>query len=250
MRLTRTEPFARTRAFASRLRDCTSGLALTEFAFSLPVLLTLGLFGLETANLAMSHLRISNIAMLTADNAARVRDNIDEADVVELFTGAKMSGASMDFAQNGRIVLSSIEVTPCDNDSNNGPGNSGGYDCDNPGNGGGSGVGPSGDRGQWIRWQRCDGVKRYTSRYGGQDTGRTHNNLKFVGTSANPIWSQVGTAVMLAEVSYDYQPIIPNSFLEGIEIRYESAFNVRQRTDQVIRNAKNITPRTCDRYQA
>ena len=64
---------------------------------SLPVLVTLGLVGLETANLAMAHLRVSNIAMLTADNAARVRDSIDEANVIELLTGAKMTGDSIRF---------------------------------------------------------------------------------------------------------------------------------------------------------
>ena len=45
----------------------------------------------------MAHLRVSNIAMLTADNAARVRDSIDEADVIDLLTGAKMSGSEHQF---------------------------------------------------------------------------------------------------------------------------------------------------------
>ena len=58
----------RLRRFSASLGNCTSGLALTEFAMSVPVLLTLGLFGLETANFAMAHLRVSNIAMMTADN--------------------------------------------------------------------------------------------------------------------------------------------------------------------------------------
>ncbi len=204
------------------LRNDTSALALTEFALSLPVLLVLALSGLEVANLAMAHLRVSNIAMLTADNASRIRDSIDESDVVELFTGAKMSGTSIDFAQNGRIVLSSIEQRTTS----------------------------SSTPGQWIRWQRCDGVKDYDSRYGGEGTGQNDNNLQFVGTATRPISALPGTAVLLAEVSYDYQPIVPNSFLEGIEIRYESAFNVRQRNDQAIRNAAGITRRTCDRHQA
>ena len=81
----------------------------------------------------MAHLRVSNIAMLTADNAARVRDSIDEADVIELFTGAKMTGASINFAQNGRIILSSLE--PTDGRTNR----------------------------QWIRWQRCDGALNVAS---------------------------------------------------------------------------------------
>jgi hypothetical protein len=59
-----------------------------------------------------------------------------------------------------------------------------------------------------------------------------------------------GTAVMVVEVSYIYQPIIPNSFLAGREIRYESAFNVRQRTNQQLNNAGANTARTCNLYNA
>src|SRR5688572_21166983 len=94
--------------FARSLRDDRSGLAFIEFAFALPVVLALGLLGLETANYAMSNLRVSNIAMLTADNASRVRDSIDEGDVVELMTGAKMSGSNINFAANGRIILTDL----------------------------------------------------------------------------------------------------------------------------------------------
>ena len=67
------------RTLPARLRRSKSGLALTEFAFSLPVLLALGLYGFETANLAIGHMRISNMAMLTADNAARVRESATRA---------------------------------------------------------------------------------------------------------------------------------------------------------------------------
>lgn len=211
----------------TRLRDCTSGLALTEFAFSLPILLTLGLCGLETANYAMAHLRVSNIAMLAADNAARVRDGIDEADVIEVLLGAKMTGQGIDFANNGRIILSSIE----------------------PNSAGSEGA----TTGQWIRWQRCDGRKNVTSHYGAEDKGRNDASLQYMGTAANPISAQAATAVVVAEVEYDYQPIIPNSFLSGRTIRYESAFNVRQRTNQAITNIgdlNNARKRTCDHFEA
>ena len=214
-----TKPFARLARFAAELRDCTSGMALVEFAFALPVLLTLGLVGLETAHFAMAHLRVSNIAVLTADNAARIRDSIDEADVVELFTGAKMTGSNIGFAQNGRIVLSSVERNAA-------------------------------GTGQWIRWQRCDGARNFSSQYGAQGTGQSNASLPYLGTAANPISASAGTAVMVVEVSYAYQPIVPNSFLEGREIRYQSAFNVRQRTDQVLKNAGGITGRVCTTYAA
>lgn len=224
------------------LRQCRSGLALTEFAFSLPILLVLSLYGFETANLAIAHLRISNIATLTADNAARVRESIDEANVVELLTGSKMTGSSIDFGQNGRIILSSFEPTP------------------------------DGTR-QWIRWQRCDGALNVSSNYGNPKTSAGNNivngteiyqsdrqtassasqrsdptraTLTAVGPAGRQISAAAGTAVMVAEVTYDYQPIVSQRLFGPIRIRYESAYNVRQRTDQSLRNAGRVTPRSCD----
>lgn len=238
---------ARLRRFAAALRDNTSGLALIEFAVSVPVLLALGLCGLETANYAMAHLRVSNIAMMTADNAARIRDSIDESDIVELFTGAKMTGASINFAQNGRIILSDLELTPTGNN-------------------------------QWMRWQRCDGALNYTNpetRWrprtaagAGITNGteifnsdrQTPNTSTPSSPNATPTYASMGTgitiaaasgtAVMVVEVVYNYQPIIPNSFLSGRQIRYESAFNVRQRVDQTLRNVGRITPRSCNTFAA
>ena len=213
---------ARAARFAARLRGCQSGLAFVEFAMSLPVLVTLSLVGLETANLAMAHLRVSNIAMLTADNAARVRDSIDEANVIELMTGAKTTGDSIRFKQNGRIILSSMEPNTA-------------------GSGGTS-------TGQWFRWQRCDGAKVVSSNYGPQGTGQTSASLQSVGPANNQISAAPGTAVMVVEVTYTYQPIISNAILGPRTIRYESAFNVRQRTNQQLNNITAATPRTCNVY--
>jgi hypothetical protein len=217
-------------------------MALTEFALSLPVLMILGMGGLETANFALAHLRVSNIAVLTADNAARIRDSIDEGNVVELMTGAMLTGDSIAFRENGRIILSSLE-----NDGTT----------------------------QWIRWQRCAGALEVEPRYGtplqeGGDpiddgteffaadrnsassdpSSPEESDLTGMGSAGNQITAQPGNAVMVVEVSYNYQPIIPNSFLEDREIRYESSFNVRQRTNPILYNANEITPRSCDTFAA
>jgi hypothetical protein len=221
LKLARKHP-PRAGRFAARLGRCESGVALIEFAMSLPVLVTLGLVGLETANLAMAHLRVSNIAMIASDNAARVRDSIDEADVIELLTGAKMTGDSIRFRQNGRIILSSIEPNTA-------------------GSGGTS-------TGQWIRWQRCDGAKNVSSSYGAQGTGQNNASLQAVGPAGNQISASAGTAIMMVEVVYDYQPLVSNSIFGPRTIRYESAFNVRQRTNQAITNNGNATPRNCTTY--
>lgn len=218
---------ARLRSVATRLRACESGLAFTEFALSLPVLMGLGLVGLETANLAMAHLRVSNIAMLTADNAARVRDSIDESNIVSLMTGAKMTGDSIQFRQNGRIILSSIE----------------------PNTAGANGA----TTGQWIRWQRCDGRKNVVSAYGSEGAGRTDATIQSVGPPGNQISAAAGTAVMVVEVVYDYQPLFGESIIGTRQIRYRSAFNVRQRTNQALTNTSNLTAaqiRTCNHLQA
>jgi hypothetical protein len=49
----------------------------------------------------MAHLRVSNIAVLTRRQCVAVRDSIDEADVVEVFTGARRAGANINFAARG-----------------------------------------------------------------------------------------------------------------------------------------------------
>ena len=45
---------------------------------------------------------------------------------------------------------------------------------------------------------------------------------------------------MFVEVVYNYQPIVSNRILGGRVMRYTSAFNVRQRTDQQLKNASNL----------
>ena len=230
---------ARGRSQLRRLRDCESGLALTEFAFALPILLTLGLVGMEVAWLTLAHLKVSNIAMMTADNASRVRDSIDEGNVTELFLGATLAGQSMNFAARGRVILYSIEPNAANNR-------------------------------QWIRWQRCTGSKAVNPTYGRPKTAAGANitngteiyNTDRVTPSTNPssevnatntaygpagnqIAAGSGTAVNMAEVYYDYQPLIAGNLLGNITIHRVAAFNVRQRTNQSITNGAQVTPASC-----
>jgi hypothetical protein len=221
------------------LRRCDSGVALIEFTMSLPVLLTIGLVGLEVANYALAHLRVSNIAVLTADNAARVRDEIHEGDIQELFTGAMQAGQAIGFEKNGRIILSALEESTVDDDY------------------------------QWIRWQRCDGDKNVKSSYGkplaadgnaivdgteafkadgtvtSKPSSPAKSKMTAMGPPANQIRAQSGTSVMVAEVVYDYQPIVSSALLGPLQITYVSAFNVRQRADPVLYNRSKLAPAAC-----
>lgn len=200
---------------ARRLRDDQSGLAIIEFAYALPVLMVLSMGGLEIANLAMAHMRVSQIAMLVADNASRERTSIDEADINEIFTGAALAGSNLkDFQANARIFLSDLEPN------------------------GQTGTA----EGQFIRWQRCWGNGSFTSSYGVAGDGTSDATLATgMGPAGNKITSGAATAVMFVEVAYTYQPLVSNALFGPKVIRYTSAFNVRERTDQVMKNAGNLS---------
>ena len=197
------------------IRKNESGLAVIEFAYSLPVLMALSMGGLEVANLAMTHMRVSQVAMLVADNASRVRTSIDQADVNELFTGAELSAANVkNFKANTKIFLSDLE--------------------------------PNGktapNTGQYIRWQCSWGSGNFTSSYGATGNGQNDATLiNGIGPTGNQITAGSGTAVMFVEVAYTYQPLISNSIFGTKVIRYTSAFNVRERTDQSLKNGSGIT---------
>ncbi len=188
------------RHFVFRLKNDCSGLALTEFAMALPLWLALALGGMEFANLASAHMRVSQLAMTVADNAARVDPAIDESDIHEIFAGPQLLGQNLDFEANGRIILSSLQHN------------------------GLTGI----DEGQMINWQRCFGDLKQVSSYGAEGTGRTNSSLKGMGPDGNKIAASPSTAIMFVEVVYDYQQLIPGDLFDK-EVRYETAFNVRSR---------------------
>ena len=216
-----------------RLRDDRRGLALLEFAFTLPLALTLLLCGLETANLGLSVLRVHQIAATSADNAARVRDSIIEADVNEVLLGGRIVGEKMDFATRGRIVLS--DVLP---------------------NGNTSGSGASQIVFQKILWQRCTGALNTTEsqpKYGKEGKGVTDNTLRSMGAPNRQIAATPGSAMIFAEVTYRYKPVISAKILapflgDPVYLRSEASFTVRERTTEELKNPNGAVPSVCTRY--
>lgn len=195
-----------------------------EFALSLPIILSMGLGGVELAHYAVATERVNQIAMTAADNAARVRDSIDEIDVNEVMAGAKFVGNGINFASQGRIILSSLEEN-------------------------------GGKTGQWIRWQRCAGAKNVSSSYGVQGDGQNDATVQGMGPTGSQIAAISGTAVIFVEVFYDYKPIVPMPSLgyTNRTMHFTAAFNVRQRTDQTLRNVKNLSGinlSSCSLYSA
>lgn len=206
-----------------RLAHDRRGLALLEFAFGLPVVLVVLLYGLELANLGLSVLRVHQIAATSADNAARVRDSINEVDVNEVLVGGKIVGERMDFANRGRIILS--DVMP---------------------------NGKTGNKlGQTILWQRCAGalnVPESAPKYGTQGKGADDATLQAMGAAGHQIAASTGSALIFAEVTYRYKPLVSSSFVGEPILRSEATFTVRERTSETLGAVSGTTASVCTRY--
>ena len=199
---------------ASRLRANTSGIAMTEFALSLPILISLTFVGIETANFTLANMRASQIALMVADNAGRVRTSIDEADINEVMIGARLAGENMQLGTNGRIILSSLEP---------------------------NGL-PSPNTGQMIRWQRCFGNKNVQSTFGAQGDGTTNATLvNGMGPVGRKIQAMNGAAIMFVELVYDYEPVITDAFFTPRMVRYTAAYTVRERASNTLSNLQNMS---------
>lgn len=189
------------RRLLRRLRRSQRGASIVEFALVLPVFLLAALGGVETANMVVSIMRVSDIATAVADNASRLgqTDNsaivptVTEADIGSIMKGAEEQGKDIDLMAKGRVILSSLEVDPV-----------------------------SGD--QFIHWQRCAGdATAHASKYGPQ--GNTVSNG--MGPAGREITAPPGEAVMYAEVFYTYEPLFAGFITGPILMHEEAAFLVR-----------------------
>ncbi|WP_341207166.1 pilus assembly protein [uncultured Sphingomonas sp.] len=213
-----------TRAFVilRALRRDRSGVAMIEFALALLFLLPIALTGIEVANLAVVTLRLNQLAMMVADNVARYRGSIDEAQVDEVMTGVAFAGSGIDFGQQGRVIVSTVE-------SNGQTGTQAGYK---------------------ITWQRCFGAKNVASSYGLEGDGATDATLAAgIGPATNKVKPVDNSALIFAELRYTYKPIVGMGFMAPKELTSLQSFTVRDRSAQELSNTTSMTAaqrRLCD----
>lgn len=214
------------RNLARRLRRDRSGVAMIEFAVGAPFLLLAGLWGAEEANYALVNMRISQLAEHIADNASRVGDTstlqnrrIYESDINEVIYGAQVQGGKgLDLYENGRVIISSVQVNPAGN--------------------------------QYIHWQRCRGVKKINSDYGseGADLGSDG-----IGPKGEEVLAMPDDALIFVELNYTYKPLISEKFLGSLDIHSIASFTVRDDRDitQIYqRDAASPDPvQTCGQFK-
>ncbi len=199
-----------TRGYLHRLaalRHDTSGLALLEFAFTLPILLGMGLTGAELTNYITTRMRVSQMALQLADNAARIgtgsqlqAKTISEADINDLLTGAQLQSGELDLKTNGRVILSDIEPTE------------------------------TGATTYKIGWQRCFGDKLYTPKYPPAGVSKT-NMPGGIGPAGRLTIAPDNGASMFVEVYYKYRPLVISSLAPSPEMPEIASMMVRDRRD-------------------
>lgn len=232
------------RALLRRLRDDRRGLALLEFALTLPLVLAVGGWGIELSSLALCNLRVSQYALNLADNASRVGldqaagvTNMRETDANDALQGARLEGASINLTTNGRVTISSLENVQQNYDS---------------------------ARVIRIHWQRCMGVMSgagYDSTYGvvattaGSDGTQANAGLAApngMGDPAAMVKPPNDTGVMFVEVNYLYKPLFGSLYVAPKIIHYVASFIVRDNRSFV--QIYNFTPAavasTCDKHNA
>lgn len=216
--------------FVGRLGADRSGLALTEFALSLPILMTISVTGVEVASFVNANMRVSQIALSVADNTGRVRQAITENDIDSAMMGARIAGNNIKFGANGRVILSTIEPN------------------------GLTGA----NAGQKITNQRCFGAKNVVSSYGLENAGSTNATYAAgFGPTGNKIRAATNSGVMFVEVQYDYQPIffVDNSLianLGGRTMNFTAAYPIRERFNNAIQpgTLPAAQRRLCSRFTA
>jgi Flp pilus assembly protein TadG len=206
-----------------RCMRSSKGIALVEFALVLPVLLLLGLTGIEYANWTVTKMQVSQLALQLADNASRIGSAagggkvVYEANISETFAGLQLQSGALDFKSKGRAFLSSLEPTD---------------------------VNATAPTAYVIRWQRCYGsLTAQTSRFGVQGNSKPSG----MGPANQLVKPLPQGATMFVEVYYPYTPLFgsivaPSTF-------FDETASMVVRDQRVIGQAptasSGTTPATC-----
>lgn len=211
-----------------RLRHDCSGIAVVEFALSLPFVVIVMMTAAELTNFTTTKMRVSQLALQIADNASRIgtgtvlsNKTISETQINELLTGANLQAGKLGLFVNGRILLSSLQPGASTNT-------------------------------YVVKWQRCKGLKNFTSSTY-FTAGTTERNV----ATNNPynVTPPSDGAIIFVEISYNYQPLIGTRFQPWSEIRETAAMTVRDNRDYTggtngIYNTEGATVANCSTFSS
>lgn len=212
-----------------RLRRNRRGVAMLEFALTLPIVVPIGLYAVELCNFGVRQLQLSQAALTLADNVSRVgidtnmaTQQLREVDINEVIDGLRRQTEGLKLTTNGRVTISSLEQR---NDA------------------------------QWIHWQRCVGLERdaaFGSSFGTEGDGGTAGT-SFLGMGEGMrVKAPPRAAVIFVEINYRYVPLISQYFVGERHLKQVASYIVRDNRELgagVTDPAPQASQRmTCDRY--
>jgi Flp pilus assembly protein TadG len=197
---------------------------MLEFAFVLPIVVLMSLGGAELTNYITVKMRISQIALQIADNAARMGNGtatqakqVTETDINDLFIGAQMESDGLDLRTNGRVILSNLETRV------------------------------AGATDFKIKWQRCYGLKSYASSYGVTNDIKTAG----MGPTGREVKAQDSTPTMFVEIYYVYKPVVSVTIARTLGLTSTaSAPTMTQIASMSVRDRRDITGGTNGIYNS
>lgn len=176
-------------ALISRLASERRGSMLVEAAISLPVLLLLLAASIEMGRFFIANQKMAGLASAMADMAAQAENTLAESEINDLFAAIDHVSRPFDVENAGRVIISGIVGT-----------------------GNGSNV---------IAWQRCSGqLSSAVSRLGSEGA----QNVVLPG---NIVLADLNDVSVFAEVHYQYEALMFDSFLPAQDIATEAIFRPR-----------------------
>ncbi len=94
-----------------------SGLALIEFAYTLPLFMGAGLVGLEFTNVVLAHQKSERVSSTVADQIAANQIPPSEAQIRDMYRGVAQISQPFEFAPNGNVIVTAV-VGVFDDDDN------------------------------------------------------------------------------------------------------------------------------------
>lgn len=204
-----------------KLRSDESGVSMVEFALALPLLAMLGLGGLEYMNFVLANQKLERISSVTADTLARNTIAPSEKSFHDTFKSVDRVGRPFNVSTKGRTILTGV-----------------------------IGVNKDGTVVNKIVWQRCGGqLTSITSQIGSEWTQSNDYGEGPDVTLPNNVVLQQNQMVVLAEVGYEYEPLINVRNLIGTApdgiIRQKSMFVTRGQAIPNITPSSGLQPARC-----
>ena len=193
------------------LRRDTRGVSIVETALWLPLVIMAGMGGMEYTNFVLANQKLERISAIAADTIARNTLAASENSFHDVFEAVERLDAPFDVKESGRTILTGV-----------------------------IGVNQDGEVVNKVVWQRCGGNKTtIVSQIGSEWTATSDFGEGPDVTLPNGVVLQQNQMVVVAEVGYEYKPLI-----NLVHIRQRGDGIIRQRSMYVTRGQAipNITP--------